>query len=421
MTDSHPGLAWVTLVEDASHRRATGEKESVMTHDSTRHSSHLYVGMDVHKDTVALAVAPGDGSAPRFLGIFPNTETALRRHLQRIGPLDQLRCCYEAGPSGYSTWRLLQGWGIACRVVAPSLIPKKPGDRVKTDRRDALQLARLLRSDDLTAVWVPTPEHEALRDLCRAREAAKRDQERTRHRLLKLLHRLGVPAPHGVRRWSQAYRTWLAELTLDAPLQQCVLDETRRQFAEDEARLQRLTQQVEAQRTSGPQARLIQGLQCLKGVKALTAVTLVAELGDLTRFLRPRGLMSYSGLTPTEASSGGRVRRGPIAKAGNSHVRFVVVESAWHARHGDRPPSRAVQQRRVGQPPEVVAIAEAAERRLGQRFRALVKRGKQPVQAATAVARELMGFIWAIGVTVAALEAAEREAAAAPAAPVAVA
>lgn len=379
-----------------------------MANDSTGTTAPVFVGMDVHKETIAIAVAVQDGSEPRFLGSVPNTPKALLKRLQGIGPAAQLRCCYEAGPTGYSTWRLLASWDIDCTVVAPSLIPKKPGDRVKTDRRDALQLARLHRLGDLTAVWVPTPEHEALRDLCRAREAAKRDRERARHRLLKLLARHAVEPPVGVKRWSRAYRAWLAALQLDDAGRQCVLDEYRGQFAEAEARLARLTLRIKQEAAEGPFAALIGGLQCLKGVGPITAVTLVAELGDLTRFGRPRMLMGYSGLTPSEYSSGGRVQRGHITKCGNGHVRFVTIESAWHARWGNRPDSKALKRRRAGHPDAIVQIAQKAQRRMCARYYQLLKRGKTPGQATTAVARELLGFVWAIAQVVAAPSAAER-------------
>ena len=372
-----------------------------MANDSTGTRAPLFVGMDVHTETIALAVAPGDGREPRFVATIPNTPKALLKQLQRIGAADQLHCCYEAGPTGYSTWRLLDGWGIACTVVAPTLIPKKPGDRVKTDRRDALQLARLHRMGDLTAVWVPTPEHEALRDLCRAREAAKRDQERARHRLLKFLARHDQHAPAGVRRWTRAYRAWLAELTLAERSVQFVLDEHRQQFAEMEARVARLTARVKAEVQDGPFTPVLAALQCLKGIGPITAVTLVAELGDLTRFRRARQLMSYSGLVPSEYSSGGRVQRGHITKTGNGHVRFVTIESAWHARWGTRPDSKALKKRRAGQPETIVQIAETAQRRLCQRYYQLLKRGKTSGQATTAVGRELLGFVWAIGQAVA--------------------
>ena len=377
-----------------------------MANDSTHVAAPLFVGMDVHQETVALAVAAGDGGEPRFLGSVPNTPQKLRKRLLAIGPMDQLRCCYEAGPTGYSTWRLLNDWGIACTVVAPSLIPKKPGDRIKTDRRDAEQLARLHRMGDLTAVWVPTPAHEALRDLCRAREAAKRDLGRARHRLLKLLARHGQHGPIGTGRWTRAYRAWLAELRLEHPDHQYVLEEHRQQFAEAEARLARVTARVKTAVQEGPFTALLQALQCLKGVGPITAVTWVAELGDLTRFRRPRMLMGYSGLTPTEYSSGGRVQRGHITKCGNSHVRFVTIESAWHARWAQQPVSRALRKRREGQPEAIVHIAERAQQRTGQRYRALLKRGKTSGQAATAVARELLGFVWAIGQVVAQTAAA---------------
>lgn len=368
-----------------------------MANDSTPSQGPLFVGMDVHQQTVALAVAAADGGEPRYLGAVPNSPQALAKRLRAIGPVEQLRCCYEAGPTGYSTWRLLHDWGIDCTVVAPSLIPKKPGDRVKTDRRDALQLARLHRMGDLTAVWVPTPEHEALRDLCRAREAAKRDQERARHRLLKLLARHAEHPPAAVRRWTRAYRAWLAALTLPDARRQFVLEEHRQQFAEMEARVARLTTRVKAEIQDGPFRAVLGALQCLKGVGPITAVSLVAELGDLTRFRRPRMLMSYSGLTPSEYSSGGRVQRGHITKCGNSHVRFVTIESAWHARWGTRPDSKALKRRRAEQPEAVVQIAEAAQRRLCQRYYQLLKRGKTSGQATTAVGRELLGFVWAIG------------------------
>jgi transposase len=357
--------------------------------------------MDVHAATITLAVAEADGGDPQVRGPIPNTPKALHQQLERIGPFTVLRCCYEAGPTGYSLWRLLTSWGIDCTVVAPSLIPKKPGDRVKTDRRDAQQLARLHRMGDLTGVWVPTPEHEALRDLCRAREAAKRDQERARHRLLKLLARHAEHPPLGVRRWTRAYRAWLAALTLAEPSLQFVLDEHRQQFAEMEARVARVTARVKAEVTDGPFTALLGALQCLKGVGPITAVTWVAELGDLTRFRRARMLMGYSGLTPSEYSSGGRVQRGHITKCGNAHVRFVSIESAWHARWGTRPDSKALTRRRAEQPQAIVQIAEKAQRRLCQRYYQLLKRGKTSGQATTAVGRELLGFVWAIGQAVA--------------------
>jgi transposase len=377
-----------------------------MANDSTGTTGPVFVGMDVHKETIAIAVAAMDGSEPRFVGTIPNTPGTLRKCLRKLGPAEQLRCCYEAGPTGYSTWRLLAEWDIDCTVVAPSLIPTKPGDRVKTDRRDARKLARLHRTGDLTEVWVPTPEHEALRDVCRAREAAKRDQERARHRLLKLLARHALHPPIGVTRWSRAYRAWLADLHLDDN-RQIVLEEHRGQFAEAEARVARLTLRIKQEAADGPFAPLIGGLQCLKGVGPITALTWVAELGDLRRFRRPRMLMAYSGLTPSEYSSGGRVQRGHITKCGNGHVRFVTIESAWHARWGSRPDSKALQQRRAGQPEAIVQIARTAQRRMCSRYYQLLKRGKTPGQATTAVARELLGFVWAIAQVVAAPADAE--------------
>ena len=360
-----------------------------------------YVGLDVHQETIAVAVADSGEAAPRFVGTIPNHPAAWFKLVQRLGPAARLRVCYEAGPSGYGLYRQLARWGVACVVVAPSLIPTRPGERVKTDRRDALKLARLLRSGDLTAVWVPDAAHEALRDLARARESPKRDLQRARQRLLKLLVRLEQAPAGGVRRWTRRYRAWLSGLEVAQPLQQLVLEAAREAVEQAEQRLGRLTAQLQGVAQASPWAPLLGALQCLRGVGVITAVTLVAELGDLTRFPRARQLMGYSGLTPREHSSGGRQRRGAISKAGNAHVRFVSVEAAWHYRHGPRP-SASLAQRRRDQPAAVVALAEQAETRLSRRYRHLVGRGKLPQQAVVAVGRELLGFVWAIAQQVAA-------------------
>jgi transposase len=369
------------------------------------HQGSTFVGLDVHQDTIAVAVADGAGAAPRSLGTIPNEPGAVAKLVRKLGPAARLRCCYEAGPCGYGLYRQLAGLGVACAVVAPSLVPTKPGERVKTDRRDALKLARLHRSGELTAVWVPDEVHEALRDLTRAREDARQDLHRARQRLGKFLLRLGRRPPTGVKAWTLRHRAWLAGLRLAQPAQQAVLREELHAIEEAGARLARLEDEIAEQAQAGPHAPLLAGLMALRGVALVTAATLVAELGDLTRFESPRQLMAYAGLVPSEHSSGGRQQRGGITKTGNAHVRHVVVEAAWHYRH---PPAvrGKLRRRQIGQPPAVTETAWKAQVRLHGRWRRLLGRGKLRQQAVVAVARELLGFVWAIARAVAAAQAA---------------
>lgn len=354
-----------------------------------------YVGLDVHKDTIAVAVADGRGGEVRSLGMIPNTPEAVQKLVRRLGPAKRLACGYEAGPCGYVLHRHLTRLGARCVVVAPSLVPTKPGDRVKTDRRDATKLARLLRSGELTPIWVPDEEHEALRDLTRAREDARVDLLRARHRLSKFLLRLGVMPPASVKPWGVKHRQWLQGLHLPRASQQSVLREYLLAVDQVQERLRRLEAElVEAARTSR-HAALIAALQALRGVGVVTAVTLVAELGDLHRFRTPRELMAYAGLVPSESSSGLRQRRGAITKTGNAHVRHVMVEAAWHYRHAPGVWG-ALRQRQVGQPERIKAIAWQAQDRLHRRYRRLLGRGKARQQVVVAIARELLGFAWAV-------------------------
>jgi transposase len=349
-----------------------------------------FVGLDVHVKTIVVAVARGGGAAEE-LGVIPNTPTALAKRLRTLGSPDGLRVCYEAGPCGYGIHRQLSGLGIECRVVAPSLIPVRPGDRVKTDRRDAAKLARLLRSGDLTAVAVPTPEQEALRDLSRAREAAIGDRHRVRQRLVKLLARHGIAEPASGKRWTMTYWAWVSAVALSEPAAQVVLGELREAIASADARLARLTAALSELARASSQAPVIAALQRLHGVGLITAVGIVAEVGDLTRFDRAAPLFAYAGLVPSEHSSGGRRQRGGITKTGNRHLRFLLVEAAWHyARPIRRPP---------GEPADpadpVGAVAARARARLQRRYVRLVGRGKAKNVAVVAIARELLGFVWA--------------------------
>lgn len=357
-----------------------------------------FVGLDVHKDSITVAVAEED-DACRGLGTIPNQEDAVARLVRKIGPVSRLRVCYEAGPCGYGLYRELQAIGVQCQVVAPTLIPVRPGERVKTDRRDAEKLARLLRSGDLTAVWVPDAGHEALRDLVRAREAVKQDLLRARHRLTKLLLRLGQRYPRGGKSWSQRHMAWLRALVLPQPGQQAVKIDYLAEVEHQLERVARLDAELATVVAAAPRAvrRIIEGLQVLHGVAQITAVTAVAEIGEFTRFAKPRELMAYGGIVPREHSSGGSIRRGAITKTGNARLRRVLIEAAWHYRHAPTP-SWTVRQRRRGQPGAICRIADKAQQRLHLRYRRLLGRGKSKQIVVTALGRELLGFMWAIAV-----------------------
>ena len=368
-----------------------------------------FVGLDVHAETIAVAVAEPGGEV-RALGTIPNTPDAVRRLMKKLAPAESLRVCYEAGPTGYVLYWQLTQLGVACEVVAPTLVPVKPGDRVKTDRRDAEKLARCYRSGDLTAVWVPDAAHEALRDLVRAREAAKKDQLRARHRLDKFLLRHGRRRPAKTTAWGTKHRAWLKTVRFDHPAQEATLLDYGSEVEHSRDRIARLERDLDTAIAAAPAAMraVISALQALRGVAQLSAVTIVTEVGVLSRFARPRQLMGYSGVVSREHSSGATIRRGAITKTGNAHLRRVIIESAWAYQH--RPAIGAtlrIRQRDVSE--EVKAIAWKAQHRLHNRYRKLLAKGKSTPQVVTAVARELLGFIWAIGVQV---EQAQREAAA---------
>src|SRR5881396_3011526 len=369
-----------------------------------------FVGLDVHAETIAVGVAEPGGEV-RSLGTIPNTPEAVRRLVKKLGPPETLRVCYEAGPTGYVLYRQLSALGVPCAVIAPTLVPVKAGDRVKTDRRDAEKLARTYRSGDLTPVWVPDAAHEALRDLVRAREAAKQDQLRARHRLGKLLLRRGIRPPPAAKPWTQRHRRWLDTLQLDPPALQATLDDYLHEVDHAAARVERLEGALDNAIAAAPAPlrAVITALQTLRGVRQVTAATIVSEVGTLSRFTHPRQLMGYSGTVPSEHSSGASVHRGAITKTGNAHLRRVLVEAAWAYRFPPRC-GKALRTRQRGQPDTITAIAWKAQHRLNTRYRRLLGRGKPTAQVVTAVARELVGFIWAIG---AATERASTAAAAA--------
>lgn len=376
-------------------RRATYEREPVVK------KSIRSLGLDVHGETIAAAVAEPSGEV-RFLGVIPNRPEAVRRLVGKLGAVGDLRACYEAGPCGYVLYWQLAELGVTCDVVAPTLIPLKPGDRVKTDRRDAEKLARGLRSGDLTAVWVPDTAHEALRDLVRARLAAKQDQLRHRHQLSKFLLRHGRRPVAGTKAWTQKYLEWVRkEVRFEPSAQAAVLLDYLNEVERAGERIVRLERAIDEAVTTAPEAmrEVIAALQALRGIAKVSAVTIVAELGQISRFARATQLMAYGGMVSREHSSGEKVRRGAITKTGNSHLRRIVIEAAWSYRH--RPAKGAtLRKRQEGLGEEVKAIAWKAQHRLHDRYGALLGKGKNKQQVVTAIGRELLGFIWSIGVTV---------------------
>ena len=355
-----------------------------------------FVGLDVHKETIAVSVAEPDGGEVRYLGEVPNTPDAIVKLIKRLRKEGvKLSFCYEAGPCGYGLHRQLRDLGQDCQVVAPSLIPKKPGDRVKTDRRDSLNLARLHRAGELTAVWVPDGAQEALRDLTRAREDMKHLQRQTKQRLLGFLLRHGKRFG-GKDNWTQAHFRWMEEVKFEQPVQQIVFQEYVDSVQAMTRRVAAFDEQMESAARDSVFWPVIEGLMALRGVKLITATTIVAEIGDLQRFATAPQLMANLGVVPSEHSSGESKSRGGITKTGNGHVRRVLVESAWQYRYPAR--KTAVLQRRAERASEQVQdIAWKAQKRLCARYRLLEARGKLKVQVCIAIARELAGFIWAIG------------------------
>jgi Transposase and inactivated derivatives len=356
-----------------------------------------FVGLDVSKEKISVAIADSGNEAPRYYGSIPHTPEALRKLIKHLGPAETLSFCYEAGPTGYATYRWITSMGAHCTVVAPSLIPKRPGDHVKTDRRDAEQLARLFRAGELTPVYVPDQADEALRELVRIREATKADLHRARQRILKFLLRHHIEPPVTIkRRWTKKYLDWLRQLSFPYASMQLAFDEMLHALFEIEQRMERLGKELARQMESSPKAPLIQALQSLRGIGRLTAITLVAEIGTFSRFRSPAQLMAYLGLVSREYSTGLSTRRGSMTKTGNGRARRAVVESAWSYRY--RPAVKGdLAERLEGMPAEVQRISWKAQERLHGKYRRLVyAKNKHKNVAIGAVARELVGFIWAV-------------------------
>jgi len=364
------------------------EKEQVMEQFTA------FVGLDVHKDSIWVAMAPQRGNVIE-IGQIVHTPSAVRRQVRRlVRKHRRLHFVYEAGPCGYDLYRQLRLMGHECQVVAPSLLPRRPGDRVKTDRRDAVTLARLARSGDVVNVWVPDPHHEAVRELVRCREDFKRAERRMRQRMCAFL--LRHSRRYDRNNWTQLHQAWLRKQQFDRPESQVVFEHYFHSIIEAGERISQLERRMYEALEDWSLAPLVRGLMAMRGVKLVTAMTLAAELGDLSRFDSAGQLMSFVGLTPSERSSGQTRRQGRITKSGNGHVRRILIESAWSYRH--QPAWTTTLRRRASAASDAVrSIAWKAQKRLCGRYRRLIARGKPAQQAITAVAREELGFIWSIG------------------------
>ncbi len=354
-----------------------------------------HVGLDVHKrDIVVALLRAGQDEVVEWK--VPNEDRGIRRLVRKLVEVapGEIRCAYEAGPCGYVLQRQLLGAGIECQVVAPSLVPVKPGERIKTDQRDALKLAQHLRAGLLTEVHPPSEDDEAVRDLCRCREDAKEDLMRSRHRLSKMLLRRGLVYRAG-KNWTKGHREWFGRLHFERSADQVVFDDYRLAIEHLEERIRGLVERLTEVAQSDPYRERVGWLRCFRGIDTVTAMTILAELHDFARFRSPRQLMAYLGLVPSEHSSGQSTHRGPITKSGNRHVRRILIQAAWHYRH--RPAVGAIlRRRRRGQPAAIIGLADRAQQRLNRRYNRLLLAHRKPSQkAVVAVARELVGFLWA--------------------------
>jgi transposase len=363
---------------------------------STSSLSILYVGMDVHKDSVMLAVLPADAREPALVERLPNDPKRLQRFFARLAKGGEVRACYEASGVGYVLHRALTAWGLACEIVAPSLIPTRPGVQRKHDRRDAIQLARLHRAGELVTIRIPTEAEERVRDLVRCREAFQKEILQSRHYILKFLARRGLVYREGTA-WKAGHFAWLRQLGASGALvgeDAVVFGEYLALLEYKLGRREALDRQIEALALTPAYRSAVARLRCLRGVDTHAAMVLACEIGDWSRFTTPRELMAYLGLVPRERSSGDQERRGGITKAGNSRCRHVLIQAAWAYRH---PPalSAGLKLRQRGQPASVVAHAWKAQHRLHTLYRRLAYK-RRPQVAVVAVARELVGFLWAV-------------------------
>jgi len=345
----------------------------------------LWIALDAHKLSIVAAILPPSGGQPEVCQI-ETTRVALRRFIDRLGGPEGLAVCYEAGPGGFDLLRVLAGLGVACDVIAPSLIPVRAGDRIKTDRRDAKQLVRLYRAGQLSYVQPPTPETEGLRDLMRCREDLRRARTSARHRVSKQLLRYGRIYRDGRSQWTRMHRAWIARQRLDDPLAQAALSQMLVHLDGLDRQLDALDRDLEEIARGARWQAVVEILTRFKGISTRTALGLIAEIGDFSRFSHPRELSAWLGIVPCEYSSGEQRHRGHITKTGNDHARRLLIEAAWSYRHHPRRPDRG---------PQPDARAWQAQVRLHRRYRHLTEHGKRSTVATVAVARELAGFLWA--------------------------
>lgn len=367
-----------------------------------------YVGLDTHKNSIVIAIADQerDGEVRNY-GTIPNTLDAVEKFIRKqTSQKIELRCVYEAGPTGFGLCRFLRGNGIDCIVVAPSLIPRKDGDRIKTDRRDACNLARLHRAGELQEIYIPTREDEAMRDLIRSRDDARHASRKAKQQLLSFLLRHGKIYT-GKTNWSQPHFNWLAEIKMDHPAQQIAYQEYILAIHDTTNRISRLDKEISNLSKEWKKAPLVKAIQALRGVAELTAVTIVAELGNLERFSNPKELMAYLGLVPSVYSTGTSTRRGGITKTGNGFVRRVLVEASWTYRLPARV-TKHLLKRNKDLPLSIQEISWKAQLRLCNRFRMLRAKGKPTQVVTTAIARELIAFVWAISKEFKSLETVSR-------------
>ena len=355
-----------------------------------------YVGLDVHKDTIAVSIADAGRSKARHYGTINHTAAAVSALLKKINPEGEvMELCYEAGPCGYGLYHQLTASGHQCQVVAPTLIPKRASDKVKTDRRDSLRLAELLRAGELTSVWVPDAEQEAIRDLVRTRDDFKTSQRQVRQQLLGFLLRHSQRWTGGKQNWTKGFWQWVEALQMPSAHQQFALRQYIDAVRFYNTQIQEIEKQMLVAKKGWALEPIVDALMAMRGINLVAGMGIIAELGDLSRFSKPTQLMAYLGLVPSEHTSGDSRRQGGITKTGNGHVRRLLIEAGWCYRFSARR-SKDIEERAKKTSPEVQTIAWKAQKRLNARYRALNERGMSSCKVVTAVARELSGFIWAV-------------------------
>jgi len=353
-----------------------------------------YVGLDVHKETITISILSGRKKTPDLETTILNREASIKRFFKKQMAESRIQACYEAGCTGFALKRYLAKLGIECIIAAPGKIPRRAGNKVKTDRRDARELARLLRNGDLEDIFMPSEQYESARDYLRAREDYCKDMQKNKQRLLSFLLRNGLSYSDGGN-WTQKHKNWLNKIAFDDPLKQMTFDKYKTSVIECEQQLSDMDENIRKIAKSEPFADKAGRLRCFKGIDYLIALSIICEIGDFRRFRTAKAFMAYLGLIPSEYSSGAKKKRGSITKTGNSHLRKLLTEASWHYKFFG-PVGKSLSERRKGQPSEIILHADKARRRLYKKFHSLTGRGKAPQVAIIAVERELAGFIWGV-------------------------